>query len=228
MFDLMEIVQERRLLRRVGKPHPLDPQKMPLGPGGHAGGPAPTVSQQKLAQPMARAQLIFLRRLSGAHHVPSRLVRGVGDPHGRQAATAVTPCQLRASRRSVFTRSPAFTVRWARPPRTARRARSVASRGHTRWDPPRNTRVIAGDPSCFISLRTDSGRFESSPRSAPSHGSAATAICLRAHRDRRTAPILHDQLSFAQRLCAGQGSNSKRTHALRIGAGRSIMTKLLT
>ncbi len=26
------------------------------------------------------------------------------------------------------------------------------------------------------------------------------------------------------RLCGGQGSNSQRTHALRIGAGRSIMT----
>ena len=72
MFDLMEIVQERRLLRRVGKPHALDPQEMPLGPGGHTGGPAPTVSQQKLAQPMARAQLVFLRRLkvAGAHQIP--------------------------------------------------------------------------------------------------------------------------------------------------------------
>ena len=33
--------------------------------------------------------------------------------------------------------------RWARPPRTARRARSAANRGHTPWGPPRNTRAIA-------------------------------------------------------------------------------------
>ena len=62
------------------------------------GGRAPAVSQQKLPQPMARAQLIFLRRLAGAYHVPQRLVRGVRDPHRRQVARAVAPCQFSGRR----------------------------------------------------------------------------------------------------------------------------------
>ena len=94
MLDLVEIVPERRLVRRVGKPYALDPQEMPLGPGVHTGGPAPPVSQQKLSQAMARAQLVFLRRLSGTHHVSQRLVRGGGDPHRRQVTRAVAARQL--------------------------------------------------------------------------------------------------------------------------------------
>ena len=43
---------------------------------------------------MARAQLVFLRRLSGTHHVSQRLVRGVGDPHRRQVTLAVAARQL--------------------------------------------------------------------------------------------------------------------------------------
>ena len=93
MLDLVEIVQERRLLRRLGKPHALHPQEMSLGPGIHPGGWAPPVPQQKLPYPMARAQLIFLRRLSGTHHVSQRFVRGVGHPHRRQGTCAVAPCQ---------------------------------------------------------------------------------------------------------------------------------------
>ena len=94
VFDLVEIIQERRLLRRFGKPDVLHPQEIPLGPAVDASGRAPAVSQQKLPQPMARAQLIFLRRLAGAYHVPQRLVRGVRDPHRRQVARAVAPCQF--------------------------------------------------------------------------------------------------------------------------------------
>ena len=70
VVDLVEIIQERRLLRRFGKPHALHPLEMPLSPAVDAGGRAPAVSQQKLPQPMARTQLIFLRRLAGAYHVP--------------------------------------------------------------------------------------------------------------------------------------------------------------
>ena len=81
-------------MRRFGKPHALHPLEIPLSPPVDAGGGAPAVSQQKLPQPMARAQLIFLRRLAGADHVPQGLMRGVRDPHRCQVARAVAPRQL--------------------------------------------------------------------------------------------------------------------------------------
>ena len=40
VVDLVEIIQERRLLRRFGKPDALHPQEIPLGPAGAwEGGP---------------------------------------------------------------------------------------------------------------------------------------------------------------------------------------------
>lgn len=52
------------------------------------------LAQQKLAQAMARAQLILLRGFPGPYQIPQRLMRRVRHPDRRQVAGAITPRQL--------------------------------------------------------------------------------------------------------------------------------------
>ena len=69
----------------------------------------PALAQQKLPQPMPMAQLIPLGGQPCPHQIAQRLVRRVGHPHRRQISGAQSRAPAsRASRRSVFTRSPAF------------------------------------------------------------------------------------------------------------------------
>ena len=50
--------------------------------------------QEKLAQAVARPQMVFLRGLPRADEVPQRLVGGIGHPHRRQIARPITARQL--------------------------------------------------------------------------------------------------------------------------------------
>jgi hypothetical protein len=62
----------------------LHPRKVALRPRLHRGRRSAAVPQQEFAQPMARAQLVLLRRFSRADEIPQRFVRRVGHPHRRQ------------------------------------------------------------------------------------------------------------------------------------------------
>ena len=57
-------------------------------------GALPAVPQQKLAQPLSRPLLILLGILARPHQIPQRFMRGIGNPHRRQIAGAITARQL--------------------------------------------------------------------------------------------------------------------------------------
>ena len=95
MIDLMDVVQQGRLLRCVLKAHgTLHPRKVGLRPGLHRGRRSPSMPQQKFTQPMTRPQLILLGRLPRANEIAQGFVRRVGDPDRRQIASAITPREL--------------------------------------------------------------------------------------------------------------------------------------
>ncbi len=49
-----------------------------------------SITQQKLSQPMAMPQLVFLRRFAGANQIAQRFVGCVGNPHRGQFSGSVT------------------------------------------------------------------------------------------------------------------------------------------
>jgi hypothetical protein len=69
----------------------------------------PAITKQKLTQPMSGAKLILLGRFSGSNHIAQRLVGRNRHPYRRQLSGPIISRSFNASRRSVFTRSPAFT-----------------------------------------------------------------------------------------------------------------------
>src|SRR5215471_14268552 len=52
------------------------------------------MTQEEFSQSMAMAKLIFLSRLASPYQIAQRLVVGIRNPHRRQLAGPVTPCQL--------------------------------------------------------------------------------------------------------------------------------------
>ena len=109
-IKLPDRIQQRGLLRRLLKMYlfhnPLEIlTRLGLRP---FSGSAP-LAQQKLPQPVARTQLILLRRLARSHQVAQRLMGRIRHPHRRQVSGAIQRASLSASRRSVLTRSPSFT-----------------------------------------------------------------------------------------------------------------------
>ena len=95
VIDFVDVVQQRRFLRRVIKvDRALHPRQVGLRPRLHRRRRSPAMPQQKLAQPMARPQLILLGRFPRADEIAQRFVRRVGHPHRRQVAGAITPREL--------------------------------------------------------------------------------------------------------------------------------------
>jgi hypothetical protein len=65
MINLMDIIEERRFVGRLLEMHRLNPGEMLLGPRAfHPHRRTAAAPQKEFAQPMARSQLIFLRRLA--------------------------------------------------------------------------------------------------------------------------------------------------------------------
>ena len=83
MIDFVQIIEPGGLLGRLLELHLSDPRQVALRPRRHRRGRATPVAQQEFSEPMARAQLILLRRLPGAHQIAEGLVRGVRHPDGR-------------------------------------------------------------------------------------------------------------------------------------------------
>src|SRR5258708_5235182 len=69
VLAFVEIVQQGRLLRGLGKMHRLHPRQMRLRPRVHRRDRPLAVAQQELAQAMPRAQLILLRRFARPHQI---------------------------------------------------------------------------------------------------------------------------------------------------------------
>ena len=94
VIHFLQVIGQRGLQRRLLETHvALDPLQMLLGPGFHPFRPAP-VSQQKLAQPMPRLQLIFLGRFARPHQIAQGLMGRIRHPHRRQFAGTVAARQL--------------------------------------------------------------------------------------------------------------------------------------
>jgi vacuolar-type H+-ATPase catalytic subunit A/Vma1 len=72
-------------------------------------GCAPPVTQQKFTRAFASAQLIALGCQTRTYRIAQCLMRRIPHPHSRQVPSPVAASQLLASRRSVLTRSAAFT-----------------------------------------------------------------------------------------------------------------------
>jgi hypothetical protein len=122
MIDLVDVVEQRRFLCRLIKAdRTLHPHEVGLGPRFYGGRRSPSVPQQKLAQPMARTQLVLLRRFSGTHQIAQRFVRRVGYPQG----SACHP-SIHSARKRGLRRPPTFTAR-SRPARDLRGAPVVAT-----------------------------------------------------------------------------------------------------
>jgi hypothetical protein len=77
----LHILLEGDLLRRVGKLQLRDPAPVRLGPG-RSSGVADLVSQKQRLQPLARLALHAHGVLAGAHEIPERFIRGIGDIDG--------------------------------------------------------------------------------------------------------------------------------------------------
>src|SRR5581483_1270971 len=93
-LHLRPIIQQRRLLGAVLEAHATQPPSIFFRPRLRPlRWPSP-VAKQKFAQPMLGPQLVLLRRLSGAHHVSERLVRGVRHPYCRQIPAPIAARQL--------------------------------------------------------------------------------------------------------------------------------------
>ena len=172
------------------------------------------MAQQKLAQPMPRAQLILLRGFARAHQIAQGLMRRVRHPHRRQVARAITPRQLHRippiGLHPIARLSPAPAS--APPPRTPRRAPSAANTARSPSGPPRN-RPAAARPapaSSPASGSTPAGSGSSpSDRTSPVGSATATAI-VSAWTSNPTNRTLLMTGSFRMWLCVVQFSNSQR------------------
>ena len=108
MIHFLQIIGQCGLQRWLVKPDvALDPFEILLGPGLQALRPSP-VTQQKLAQPVSRLQLVFLGRFPGSHQIAQGLVGCIGHPDRGEFTRTVAASQLLRIARSVFTRSPAL------------------------------------------------------------------------------------------------------------------------
>jgi hypothetical protein len=213
-------------LRGLLEVHLPDPREVSLRPGGRRRRRTPAVPQQTLPEAVPRAQLILLCRPPGTHQVAQRLVRGVWDPHRRQITGPVAPRQLGRI-------APVRLDAIAGLHRDQGRRHHVAVHPETRQlpinrsrsAPPRNTR--AGAPPAPASSRP----AESTPPVGDHAQRPDVSVWLR-DRDRLRVDIqpdksylLHDRLLSPVALHS-RVSTSQVTHALRIGAGRSIVTNI--
>jgi hypothetical protein len=83
MFYLVQVIQQRVLLRRLLKVHLLfDPFLILLRPHLARRGSS-ALAQEKFTQPVARPQLILLGCFASPHQIPQRLMFFVRYPHRR-------------------------------------------------------------------------------------------------------------------------------------------------
>ena len=94
MLNLVQVVKQRCLLGRMLEPQLLHPGEVLARPGRGALGGTPSLTQQELAQPIARAQLIAFGREPRPHQIPQRLMGFVRHPHRRQVPRPIAARQL--------------------------------------------------------------------------------------------------------------------------------------
>ncbi len=90
VVHFVDVISERRLLRRRTEGHGIEPAAMALGLRLHARRRSNAVAQQKLADAMAGSELIGLRGLTRAQQISQSFMRRVGDPYGREIAGTMT------------------------------------------------------------------------------------------------------------------------------------------
>lgn len=94
VIDLVEIGEEGHLLRGLGKLQSCEPVVVAARPRRHPRRTTSPLTQEKLAEPMPRPQLILFRCFPRAHEIPQRLLGGIGHVHRRELAGAITTREL--------------------------------------------------------------------------------------------------------------------------------------
>jgi len=96
VIDFVNVIQQRGFLRRLIKVDLfLDPGHVFHRPALlHRFRRAPAVTQQELVEPMTCAELVLLGVLTRAHQIAQGFVGGIGNPHRREVAGAITARQF--------------------------------------------------------------------------------------------------------------------------------------
>ena len=103
----VDIFLQHDLLLRPGELDAFQPAPVRLRPPG-AARIAMAMARQKRQQPLLGLALQMLHVLTRTGQIAQRLLCLIRNPHGAQFAGAMQARQTKASRRSVFTRSPGF------------------------------------------------------------------------------------------------------------------------